>query len=40
MRHENFVVAPDQVSTAFMHSLALCLIGGLLFWVAVLATMA
>jgi len=38
LRHEKFVVAPDQVSTAFVSSLAICLAGGLLFWITMFAT--
>jgi len=32
LRHESFVIVPDQVSATFLNSLAVCLAGGLLFW--------
>jgi len=37
LRHESFVVAPDQVSATFVSSLAVCLAGGLLFWTSAIA---
>jgi len=40
LRHENFVVAPDQVSAAFVQSLGMCLGGGLLFWMSLAAMLA